>query len=219
MISPDTFRALRPGPVQVDGRTWALTVHDLGVLRVPSGRLEASDPFVTLAEGPVLDVPAGVHPAFVTVADVSEAQDGSHLREAYLSIRLADGEVAAVEAATGPDRTLGADEFWMVGVDAGTVAFADAEAVRTKMPDGDWYEDLFDNGQDDGWFALMDSADHLRAGSANVVLPLATEGENVVLTHSGWGDGAYPVVRTVDAAGQVLGIHIDLLVVGPESDD
>jgi hypothetical protein len=219
VINPAYFRALRPGPVEVDGRTWSLTVHDLGMLRVPSGRLEACDPFVTLGEAPVLDVPPGDYPVQVTVADVSEAQDGSHLREAFLSLRVADGEVARVEAATGPGGTLGEDEFWMVGVDAGTVAFVDAEAARTKMPDGDWYEDLFENGREDSWFALMDSPDHLREGCANVVLPLATEGENLVLAHSGWGDGAYPVVRSVDADGRILGVHIDLLVVGPESDD
>ncbi|WP_433163798.1 DUF4241 domain-containing protein [Kribbella sp. CA-247076] len=219
MISPENFRALRPGPVEVDRRTWTLTVHELGVLRVPSGRLEACDPFVTLGAAPVFDVPPGDYPVHVTVADVSEAQDGSHLREAFLSLHLADGEVARVEAATSPDEALGEDEFWMVGVDAGTVAFVDAEAVRTGMPAGDWYEDVFDNGRDDSWFALMDSPDHVREGCANIVLPLATQGENVVLAHSGWGDGAYPVVRTVDADGRTLGVHIDLLVVGPESDD
>ncbi len=219
MITPSLFRALRPGPVEVDGRTWSLTVHELGVLRVPSGRLEASDPFVTLGEGPVVDIPPGDYPAFVTVADVSDAQDGSHLREAYLSLRLAEGEVAKVEAATSDGEELDEDEFWLVPVDAGTVAFADAEAIRTMMPPGDWYEDLFENDSDDSWFALMDSPDHLREGCANIVLPLATEGENLILAHSGWGDGAYPVVRTVDAEGRPLGIHIDLLVVGPESDD
>ncbi|MFI5735944.1 DUF4241 domain-containing protein [Kribbella sp. NPDC051587] len=217
MITPSLFRALRPGPVEVDGRTWSLTVHELGVLRVPSGRLEASDPFVTLGEGPVVDVPPGDYPAFVTVADVSDAQDGSHLREAYLSLLVAEGEVARVEAATSGDEELGEDEFWLVPVDAGTVAFADAEAVRTKMPEGDW-GDLMEFDED-SWFDRMDSPDHYREGCANIVLPLATAGENLVLAHSGWGDGAYPVVRTVDAAGRTLGIHIDLLVVGPESDD
>nr|WP_238353371.1 DUF4241 domain-containing protein [Kribbella solani] len=181
--------------------------------------MEASDPFVSLGEAAVVDVPPGDYPVQVTVADVSEEQDGSHLREAFLSVRLADGEVARVEAATTAEQELGEEEFWMVGVDAGTVGFADAEATRSKMPAGDWYEDLFDNGADDSWFALMDSPDHLREGSANIVLPLATEGENIVLTHSGWGDGAYPIVRTVDASGRILAVHIDLLVVGPESDD
>ena len=71
------------------------------------------------------------------------------------------------------------------------------------MPaDEDWYEDVFNNDTDTSWFSLMDSPDHLVAGSATIVLPMATAGENVVLTHSGWGDGVFPVLCTVDARGR-----------------
>lgn len=219
MQTPENFHALRPGPVLVDGQTWSLSVHDLGLLQVPSGRLEASDPFVNLGEGHVVDVPPGEYPVRVTVADVSDEQDGSHLREAYLSVVLAEGEAATVDAARRSGDDLPDGEYWVVPVDAGTVAFADAEAVGTAMPDGDWYEDVFDNDKDDSWFALVDSAEHLRGGCANIVMPLAKAGENVVLSHSGWGDGAYPVLRTLDATGRPLAIHIDLLVVGADDED
>lgn len=50
-------------------------------------------------------------------------------------------------------------------------------------------------------------------------MPLAGAGENVILSHSGWGDGLFPVVRTRDARGNLLGLHIDLLVVGGGIDD
>ncbi|VEG28421.1 Uncharacterised protein [Actinomyces howellii] len=182
---------------------------------MPSGRVEACDPFVTLGEGPVYAVEPGDYPVRVTVADVSPAQDGSHLREAYLSIVLADGEAASVEEA----ETVNGDDGG-VGVDAGTVGFADHEAVSTAMPsDGvDWYEELFDSGEPDSWFELMDSTEHFRAGAANIVMPLAENGENVVLSHSGWGDGFYPVVLTRDADGSPLGLHIDLQVVGRSAD-
>ncbi|WP_133979949.1 DUF4241 domain-containing protein [Kribbella voronezhensis] len=220
MPATESFRALQPGPVRVDDETWTLTVHDLGVLRVPSGKLEASDPFVNLGEGQIIDVPPGDYPVRVTVADVSDKQDGSHLREAYLSVVLAEGEVASVGPATRVAEELPADEYWVVPVDAGTVGFADADAIRSGMPGDDWYDEVFDNGKDDSWFALMDSAEHLRAGCANIVLPAATAGENVVLAHSGWGDGVYPILSTLDATGRSLAIHIDLLVVGgSDSDD
>jgi hypothetical protein len=220
MPTPETFRALRPGPALVDEEPATLTVHDLGRLRVPSGRLEASDPFVNLGAGPVVDVPAGDYPVRVTVADVSVEQDGSHLREAYLSVVLAEGEAVAVEAAGRSDEDLAAGDYRAVGVDAGLVAFADAEAIRTAMPpQGRWFEDLFASDGDDSWLDQLGSAEPHRPGSANIVMPLATAGENVVLTQSGWGDGQYPVVQTLDAAGQVLAVHIDLLVVGAEAYD
>ena len=179
-----------------------LSVVDLGVLRVPSGRVEACDPFVTLGDGPVFEVEPGDYPVKATVADV----------EAYLSLVLADGEPAAVEAAQ-PVRGRG-----IVCVDAGAVAFVDHDAVATAMPpQDDWY-DVFDSGEPDSWFSLMDSSDHYRRGAANIVMPRAGAGENVVLSYSGWGDGVYPVMLTRDADGAPLGLHIDLGVVG-ESDD
>lgn len=225
MTRTDSFFALSSG--RPAGTPYAQTVHDLGQLVLPSGRLEASDPFVSLGESLVVTVPAGTYPVRVTVADVSDEQDGSHLREAYLSVVLAEGEVARVEGMVpeGASGTVDLDEdedderLHGVGVDAGTVAFADADAVRTAMPEGDWYEDLFDDGTDTSWFARMDDPAHLRAGCANIVLPLATAGENLVLAHSGWGDGRYPVLGSYAADGTLLGVHIDLLVAGEQEDE
>ena len=207
MSSSLNFYALVSGPVpspfEEDDEyspadTVPLSVVDLGVLRVPSGRVEACDPFVTLGDGPVFEVEPGDYPVRVTVADV----------EAYLSLVLADGESASVEAAQ-PVRGRG-----IVCVDAGAVAFVDHDAVATAMPpQDDWY-DVFDSGEPDSWFSLMDSPDHYRRGAANIVMPRAGAGENVVLSYSGWGDGVYPVMLTRDADGAPLGLHIDLGVVG-----
>lgn len=207
-----------------DGTKHPQTVHGLGLLHVPSGRLEASDPYVNLGDGLVVAVPPGSYPAFVTVADVSQARDGSHLREAYLSLVVSDGgPVAEVRGVTPEGAEPPADgEHYGVGVDAGTVGFADAEAIAACMPDDDstdWYDEVFDSGEPTSWFELMDSPDHYREGTANVPMPLAQAGENVVLSHSGWGDGFYPVVTTHAADGSLLGVHIDLLVAGPEQDD
>ena len=76
-----------------------LSVLDLGVLHVPSGRLEACDPFVTLGRDIVFAVEPGDYPVKATVVDISKEHDGSHERNAYLSLVLADGEPAAVESA------------------------------------------------------------------------------------------------------------------------
>ena len=151
-----------PSPFEEDDEyspadTVPLSVVDLGVLRVPSGRVEACDPFVTLGDGPVFEVEPGDYPVRVTIADVSKEHDGSHEREAYLSLVLADGEPASVEAAQ-PVRGRG-----FVCVDAGAVAFVDHDAVATAMPpQDDWY-DVFDSGEPDSWFSLMDSPDHYRS--------------------------------------------------------
>ncbi|WP_369373775.1 DUF4241 domain-containing protein [Promicromonospora sp. Populi] len=225
MTYDEPFFALLDGTP--DGTPYPQTVHGLGILHVPSGRLEASDPYVGLGDGIVTQIPPGSYPAFVTVADVSDARDGSHLREAYLSLVVSDAAPVAEVRLVTPEDTepLGDGEFYGVPVDAGTVAFVDAEAIESGMPpedsDGDdtWYDDVFDNGTPDSWFSLMDSPDHYVEGSANVTMPLAVDGENVVLSHSGWGDGFYPVVTTHAADGSLLGVHIDLLVAGPDLDE
>jgi hypothetical protein len=94
--------ALRTGTAPLgDGRHGKLTVLDLGNLRIPSGAVGACDPFVNLDQPLVVDVPPGGYPVRVTIADVSPKQDGSHLREAYLSLVLSPAEPMAVEAAAG----------------------------------------------------------------------------------------------------------------------
>ena len=219
-MKADDFHALRTGQVaQPDGAVATLTVRDLGDLQVTSGRLAACDPFVNLVDPLVTLVEPGTYPVRVTVADVSEEQDGSHLREAFLSLILAEGTAATIEPAhsesAGPPP---AGQWYGVGVDAGTVAFTDASAIASGMPENPrtWYDELFDNGRPDSWFSLMDADGDQLPGFANIVLPRATDGANLVLSHSGWGDGFYPLVLTRDADGTVLGVHLDLLVVGPD---
>ncbi|MFB9955634.1 DUF4241 domain-containing protein [Cellulomonas denverensis] len=209
--------ALRTG--RIEGWKYTHHVVDLGTLRLPSGRLEASDPFVALGEGMVVRVPPGEYPVRVTVVDVSDAQDGSHLREAWLSVILADGEPATTPRLTPDGVTPEPGLVYGVGVDAGTVAFADQEAVgRCMPPPMTWYDEVYDTGRPDSWFALMDSAEHLGPGLANITMPHATASENVVLSHSGWGDGFFPVVGGYDTDGRLLSVHIDLLVEDPEDD-
>ncbi|MCI0155112.1 DUF4241 domain-containing protein [Leifsonia shinshuensis] len=204
-----------------DGRQVQLAVVGLGDLSVESGRLGACDPFAYLYDPVVLPVPPGRHPVFVTVADVSEAQDGSHRREAYLSVVFSEAASTVVEPAPNEGGAPEDGLAWGVGVDAGTVGFVDADAIDRCMPgDGsDWYSDVFDTGGDDGWFAQMDADSPYPAGTANIPLPLAADGENVVLSRSGWGDGFFPLLRTLAADGMVTAIHIDLLVVGAPEEE
>jgi len=89
------------------------------------------------------------------------------------------------------------------------------------MPDdGDWYEAIFDNGTPTSWFALMDDPAHIREGVANIPLPLAQDGANIVVFHSGWGDGHYPTISGFDADGALVAVHLDFFVAPePEGDD
>lgn len=214
--------ALQSGSAPLsNGSSAKLTVHDLGVLQIPSGRLGACDPFVDLEDPVVFQIPPGAYSVRVTVADVSDEQDGSHMREAYLSLVMSEATPVLIEAAPSVDGAPPEGEVYGVGVDAGTVAFVDAAAVSYCMPkdSSTWYDTVFDVDDDPAsWFAVMDADTPLAAGLANVVMPLAPNGENVILAHSGWGDGFYPLLQTKDVEGNVIALHIDLIVVGKFDD-
>ena len=166
-------------------------------------------------------VPKGRHPVTVTLVDVSENQDRSHVREAYATLSFAQEKEAyrkAIPLAVD-DQDRGeslADEFRGFGVDAGTACFVDAWSIEHCMPDpATWYPELFENKNPDCWFNRMDDPNHIRAGIADITLPLAKKGENLILFHSGWGDGAYPLVGSYDQANNLLAVHIDFFVVTP----
>jgi uncharacterized protein DUF4241 len=198
--------------------TWVI---DCGHLTLQSGKLVACDPFAFLqrSDNPHVLVPPGCYAVSVTLADVSENLDGSDIREAYATVRLANGlEIyrrALPLARDGESREpLNDGTFTGFGVDSGTACFVDDEAVANCMPtDVDWYETFFDNGSDVSWFAQMDDPNHIRSGLANLILPLAQNGENIIIIHSGWGDGRYPVVGSFDANHQLLAVHIDFFVI------
>lgn len=204
-----------------DGKHHVLSVIDCGFLVMPTGRLVACDPFAVLQRTGNLSVQ--VHPGryrvLVTLADVSDANDGSHIREAYATLMLDEAAAEATRRIITPLRDgacppeMGDDgTYFGFPVDAGTACFVDQGPVEALMPDGSW-EDIFDDGTPNGWFARMDDPSHICEGIANIPLPLATHGENIIIFHSGWGDGHYPVVGGYDASYRLVRVHIDFLVV------
>jgi hypothetical protein len=160
----------------------------------------------------------------VTIADVSDEQDGSHTREAYASLVLRPTAEAyrklLVPLAPGEAPPyLEPDQYHGFAVDAGTACFVDAACLESAMPpEADWGERLFENDSPSSWFNRMDDPGHIRDGLANIPLPLGVSGENLVLFHSGWGDGVYPLIAGYNAGGELVAVHIDFLVI-PDGDD
>src|SRR2546422_1586266 len=203
-----------------DGPRYLWTIP-CGQLELPSGRLVACDPFAALRpnDNAFVQTHKGRFPVFVTLADVSPAQDRSHIREAYASIVFSAENEAYRKtiplARAGERRPETKDgEFVGFGVDAGTACFVDDCVIGRCMPDPmTWHEEVFDNQKPDSWFHRMDDPNHIRPGIANIILPLAQNGENLILFHSGWGDGVYPVVASFDSADRLVAMHIDFFVI------
>ncbi len=207
--------------VIVEGEPRYLWTVECGEIYLPSGRLVACDPFVCLEpkRTAFVHAPKGRFPVIVTLADVSEKQDRSHIREAYASIIFSPGAEAyrkslplARDGEPRPD--IKGDNFIGFTVDSGTACFIDETFASQFMPNPKtWHEELFDNPKPESWFSRMDDPAHLREGLANITLPLAKNGENIIIIHSGWGDGVYPVIGSFDQGGQLIAVHIDFMVV------
>lgn len=223
MSWPQTnWHALQVGEIVLEDATYRLSTIDCGTLKMPSGMLVCCDPFVCLRRdnNPYIQIPSGDYQVIVTLADVSDNLDGSHLREAYATLVIdpTKQEVKrAVLQQTKDGRPTGEilaeGEYFGFGVDAGTACFVDAVAMLHGMPHDDtWLEELFDNEQPDCWFRMMDDPEHICSGLANVPLPLSKTGNNLILIHSGWGDGFYPVVGGYDTDGVLVNVHIDFFV-------
>ena len=203
-----------------DGTEIHISVVDCGILIVSSGKLVACDPFAAMrkTENPYVNIPPGDYTVLVTLADVSGKGDGSHIREAYATLVLSDKpEVVRRTLSPSPSGTveqdLAPEEFIGFPVDAGTACFVDPENLEQAMPEENkWYDELFDSGESESWFNQMDSPDNIREGIANIRLPLAKSHENLILFHSGWGDGLYPVVGGFGQNGELVKVHIDFAV-------
>jgi hypothetical protein len=182
------------------------TELELGTVTVPSGRLRVRDSFAPPPnehDGCLLLVPPGSHRVWVTVIQFESDPLGGFPaeREAYLSMALTDGAPARLDYADAlvapPRPTYGA----LTGTDSAHVAlFDDTVAEITPARLGD----------------ELDATDPLPAGYAN--LDLGT-GLNVIASHTGFGDGAFPILATFTAAGDPVAIHVDFGVVARSDDD
>ncbi|CRZ17061.1 DUF4241 domain-containing protein [Mycolicibacterium neworleansense] len=203
--------ALRTGVAPLNERACLLTVRDAGLLTVTSGQIEIADP-INFGAGFVTSIGAGAHPVRLTLADVSEGLDGSHLRVAYLSVCMRDDAPVSVEGVV-PDGKPAPEPgmSYVVPVDCASVGVADAAEAR-RVSDLTYEEtsDWFDN---EVWAdrPYETTEDHVAPHS--VTLFDARAGENYVICRSGWGDGSYSVFATRNADGDLCGVHVDFEVV------
>jgi len=226
------WSALKTETILNEDTNIKLSTISCGKLKLPSGKLIICDPFsgMSKSDNHFVQVPPGEYEVIVTLADVSPNLDGSHFREAYASLIIDSASLESSRRFLEPtengkpsnlqssNQPLASDEFIGYGVDAGTSCFADAETIHSNMPNEDtWYDALFENENNDCWFNQMDDKNLIRKGIANITLPITDN--NLILFHSGWGDGYYPVIGGYDLKGNLIAVHTDFYVVLPSDLD
>jgi len=177
---------------------------ELGEISLPSKLVGFSDPAFIGPESLLIETPADKARVVVTEADVSDEQDGSHYRVAYLSLLFSDAKPVEVLPAVARDPQSG-DIFNEPNfiVDAGLGSFFDANLTEL---DAKGVNRLFDD-----WCDAVDAG--VNQNSTLVTYP-EHGADTLAITSSGWGDGVYPVLQTLGSNGEILGLHLDYLVVG-----
>jgi hypothetical protein len=176
------------------GDTVLAEVLQAGVLRMPSGRLVATDPAWIHAGAPpfTTTVPPGEYPVLLSL--VRWADDPQHERVAAAKLVIRDDPVASWELALLPGQDplfLRDGAFFGFGVDAGMACFFDAIATSAMARQGET-------------FTLGD----------NITAELSDpeSGANLIAFDSGWGDGLYPTWIGRTSSGDLACFVADMLL-------
>ncbi|MFI6288445.1 DUF4241 domain-containing protein [Streptomyces sp. NPDC051018] len=169
-----------PRPMSLHGEQLLLESHIAGSLRLPTGRVIASDPddyFLADRAPYTVTVPPGTYRVFLNVVRSPEGI-GMSPRVAACGLLIRDEQVSSWELALLPGedpRLLRDGDAYGFGVDSGMASFMDAAAVQ-EVVGGDH---RLGEGQVAGVrLAFLDGSD---------------SGADLVAFESGWGDGTYPV--------------------------
>jgi hypothetical protein len=221
-----TWYALADGiKAELGDEQLPLFVVDAGVLSLPSGALMICDP-INISDDDLraVKLPIGDYPVKITIADVSEDEEEDHFREAYATI-IIDDAATEVRREIFPfnDEKIGQEteedsNEQCIYVDTATAAFYDAAAFGETI-DPEMLDSMTDDDNPDSWFCKLDDANHIRDGIANVHIAGANAGQNVILCHTGWGDGIFPIVGGYDASDRLIRVHVDFMVVAPSPMD
>ena len=206
------------GKSEIDGM--ALEILDLGNINLPSGKIIASDPLANSDTIPFSQkVSPGKYPVKVYVAKTPDSGDRYALAQIQFSNKNAVKWVLAVKENENIRDLKTDDSFFGFPVDAGVGSFYYYETAieYQKFQDRFYKSDSSKNIYDD-FFAdefkksAVDQNDPADIGDwVNYTFPATNL--NIVMFHSGFGDGIYPAYWGVDAKGEITSLVIDFFVV------
>ncbi|MFG1915799.1 DUF4241 domain-containing protein [Micromonospora sp. NPDC048898] len=206
--TPDLDRLLTSGARFTDQHgAYLIEAHPVGDVVLPTGQVVGCDPLVCPEAEPfTVTVPPGRYAARAWVAVVLREDAEVDRRVAAFQLLVSDEPATRWEPAVAGDQdvaTLGADDYFGYGVDAGAGTLADPTALSVLEGwDYDQVEQVF--------------IDRLPSspvpGLITAVLDEAS-GANVVTVATGWGDGCYGTWIGRADDGRVTSFVTDFMVV------
>ena len=184
-------------------------VVEAGSLKLPSGRVCAADPFISLPDTKPFtqSTPTGTFPVRLAVADFpSGGTRVTFARVDFKQTRVVRWSMAVVE---GQDvATLKNNEIFGYGIDTGTGSFFDPTAGKVAA-------ELLkaDNDVWETWQAEGEANGPKMVGPYSFLLNLPLGEANAIMFHSGWGDGFYASWFGYDTDGNVAALITDFQTV------
>lgn len=184
-------------------------VVEAGSLKLPSGRVCAADPFISLPDAKPFtqSTPTGAFPVRLAVADFpSGGTRVTFARVDFKHTQVVCWSMAVVEKQDVA--TLKDNEIFGYGVDTGTGSFFDPTAGKAAAEllkaDNDVWETWQTEGEANGPKIV---------GPYSFLLNLQLGEANAIMFHSGWGDGFYASWFGYDADGNVAALITDFQTV------
>lgn len=199
-----------------------LTVMDIGICSVPSGKLLVRDPLCYLndrsAEPYLHKVPVG---SYQTELCVVKPLDGDCARYAAARICFTDHLAEHFEEALVGNEDLDSLEdggYFGFGVDAGLGCICD-EILHQKFCDfaESWYVQNQDGNLYDDYFEALFKASYeahskyQRSGGDWINWKIPDTDYCLPIFQSGFGDGLYPVYWGIDSSGEICQIIIQFI--------
>lgn len=185
--------------ISLNGTSYKFRSQPIGEIKLTSGKLVACDAFIGGEEPFSKPVPVGSFPLHVAIASTGDDE-----RIGFAKIVFAPGQIESWELATveGQDvSTLKKGEIFGYGVDSGTGAFMDVEALRAYEAQRNREGEKLDQ-------RLITELDKTYRHTRNWYL-LQTDKGTVAMFSSGYGDGVYPTYRGYDKAGKLVAVITD----------
>ncbi|MFG2047543.1 DUF4241 domain-containing protein [Micromonospora sp. NPDC048935] len=207
--TPDLDRLLTSGARFTDQHgAYLIEAHPVGDVVLPTGQVVGCDPLVCPEAEPfTVTVPPGRYAARAWVAVVLREDAEVDRRVAALELVVSAEPTTHWELAVAGDQdvaTLGADDYFGYGVDAGAGTLADPTALAALEG---WDEDRIEEV-----FNPVELPMSPVRGLITAVLDEAS-GANIVTVATGWGDGCYGTWIGRAADGRVTSFVTDFMVV------
>lgn len=186
----------------------------LGKLTLSSGFVVACDPLLGLHDALPFTrrIPTGEYPVYMVLSG-----SGHHKKNTLIKLSFSDKRAVRWELAMVPGQSSGhayiADVYYGFTVDAGIGCICDAHTQKhynsylerffKDHPNGNIYDSLFASA-----FARNGMEEN---HSFNFYLPARPQ-LNVIMFHTGYGDGIYPAYWGLSEDGEVCSLVIDFMV-------